>query len=793
MRSEAPEPLARLQRAGCGRRALCAGWCVALLFLGSGMTARLAAAAPSASLGEQRLILYRVDFPDVTGAAISSNAAASLILELDGYYRDMSYGQMSFAAVGGGSAVTEVLRLPEPAASYDNQFAKLLAHTRTAATQAGFAPATFDFDVVCTGAKPFLVFGALANVGGPGLWLGNNNFNVGVLGHELGHNLGLPHASAWITSDQSSLGPGQKAEYGDPFDSMGVPGGSRSHFNVRFKHWLGWIPDADAPGVTTNGIYRLVTQDDPRSRGLRALRVTRNRAQDYWIEFRQTFDNRWITNGVTLRWAGHAAENTLLLDTTPGTPSGMQDAPLVVGRTFSDACVDLHITPIGKVGSVPEALDVVVNHGPFPGNRSPEVTVSASAVEVPVGGVTQVSASAFDPDGDAVAYCWDFGDSTVGDNRAGAAHSWPRDGEYVVHCTVSDMKGGTAGASVTIRVGAPTLFQVGGRVWRRGQPVQGALVKVGSRYAYSDSDGAYRITNVRTGSFNPVGVLEGHTLFPSGFINPIAVGPNAKNIDFEALENSVNALTLVPAGSVWRYRADGSSPGTDWRNLDYDDHAWPAGPAKLGYGVGDEQTVLTPAATSRPVTTYFRHAFVVAEPGAFGQLAVGLRRDDGAVVYLNGQELYRENLPAGEIGPETRAMTDVGPGDDAVWFRRLVATRLTTGTNVLAIEIHQSAGPTPDMGFDLELVGLAGAPDQLIPRLSVELEAGNVRLAWPAGYTQWRLFQARALGPTAGWSEVVVSSVPSGADELQRVVIFPGDSGAFFRLRRIDPCDPPSW
>src|SRR6266542_5088905 len=114
---------------------------------------------------------------------------------------------------------------------------------------------------------------ALPILGGPGMWIANSNFNVGVIGHELGHNLGLPHASFWYTAEQSVIGPGVKQEYGDIFDSMGVPGGSTSYFNTRFKNLLGWIPDSDVPMVTTNGTYRINAHDHPAASGRRALRI----------------------------------------------------------------------------------------------------------------------------------------------------------------------------------------------------------------------------------------------------------------------------------------------------------------------------------------------------------------------------------------------------------------------------------------------------------------------------------------------------------------------------------------
>ena len=85
-------------------------------------------------IGEKRILLYRVDFSNVAGAAISSNTAAGLFGELNNYYRDMSYGKMSFALAEAGSVVTDTLRLPEPSSAYDNNFEKLISDARQVAT-----------------------------------------------------------------------------------------------------------------------------------------------------------------------------------------------------------------------------------------------------------------------------------------------------------------------------------------------------------------------------------------------------------------------------------------------------------------------------------------------------------------------------------------------------------------------------------------------------------------------------------------------------------------------------------
>lgn len=114
---------------------------------------------------------------------------------------------------------------------------------------------------------------------------------------------------------------------------------------------------------------------------------------------------------------------------------------------------------------------------------------------------------------------------------------------------------------------------------------------------------------------------------------------------------------LIPLGAVWRYLDDGSNQGTAWRETNYNDFAWSSGPAQLGYGDGDEATLVNsgPNPNDRFITTYFRRTFVVSDPASIARLNVRLLRDDGAVVHLNGTEVYRSNLPGGTIGYRTLA------------------------------------------------------------------------------------------------------------------------------------------
>jgi hypothetical protein len=164
----------------------------------------------------------------------------------------------------------------------------------------------------------------------------------------------------------------------------------------------------------------------------------------------------------------------------------------------------------------------------------------------------------------------------------------------------------------------------------------------------------------------------------------------------------------VPIGAVWSYLDDGSDQGTAWRAVDFDDSGWPTGIGEFGYGDGDERTVVDfgPSSNRTYPTTWFRHRFTAtAVPDT---LTLRLRVDDGAIVYLNGVEVARVNLPAGPVGHMTLASSAIHGSDERL--DRTVTLdhrRIAVGDNVLAVEVHQHTRGSSDLSFLASLVGVS--------------------------------------------------------------------------------------
>lgn len=143
--------------------------------------------------------------------------------------------------------------------------------------------------------------------------------------HELGHNLGLRHASSlWSTPQPITTVGGTtfyqySAEYGDRFDRMGS---GRDDFNTRYKQWLHWLGDDEVPLGTTDGVYYLNDHDNAENGGLRGLQVPftvpvgaeRLLQVSLFVEYRTYPSNALLRAGPTVRLTSPISPKSFLLD-----------------------------------------------------------------------------------------------------------------------------------------------------------------------------------------------------------------------------------------------------------------------------------------------------------------------------------------------------------------------------------------------------------------------------------------------------------------------------------------------
>lgn len=307
------------------------------------------------TLGEQKVAVLLVNFQDNQAQPISQSTAYSRVFDSTSkFFQENSFDQTWLSGeVFGYYTIALSGSVCDPDA--------LAAQANAAAAAAGVDLSGFKRKVYMFPHVPACQWTGMGHLGGTttSAWA-NGNFELILLGHEMGHNFGLHHAHA-KNCDVAPLGNTcTNLMYGDASDIMGnvKPG----HYSAFQKERLGWLDDGVSPPIhnaASSGRYAIEPYSS-QSVGPKAIRVPRGVDANgvptfFYVEYRQpigadaalTLGN--LTKGVMIRTAtANNAESSYQLDMTPGTSTNtnleLSDGALAVGATFADATSGVSIT-----------------------------------------------------------------------------------------------------------------------------------------------------------------------------------------------------------------------------------------------------------------------------------------------------------------------------------------------------------------------------------------------------------------------------------------------------------------
>jgi len=519
---------------------------------------------------QKRVFFIRVDFPDKIGEPITKQSLEEISNQASDKFREYSYGKVCLES----TVSDQVIRLPHASSYYvplgstepisNEKYRELLIDAEISFNNlnTGIDLTNFDINGVYTTEIGAIILGR-ASIGSGKRLLIHNSTNVGLFVHEIGHNFGLRHAHFWNTGGESVVGNGNTDEYGDIFDTMAKYIG---HFHIQGKSRLNWLDNTKIQEVTESGSYRLSRFDHINADNLQGLKIQKGDNEYYWLGYRQEFtNNQSLTHGVYAIWQqrnedGSISDRSWLIDTTPGSVGGKNDAAIGLGTTYSDTQAGIHITPIAKGGSEPNQwIDVQINIGDFSNNNNPTLTVAEIPTITSAREVITFKANGSDLDGDTLTYHWDFGDGVfITTNTANIQHYWTSGGAYTVTLTVSDMKGGVAIQQFEVTVSdalsqwVPRTSNTTTELAAVATKNNTMLLAVGDNKVIGSVDGenwALSVTNLG----NEVHLND--IIFDYARQQWIVVG---RDYDDE-ISDSVGAIFTSPDGAVWTKRFSGGN------------------------------------------------------------------------------------------------------------------------------------------------------------------------------------------------------------------------------------------
>ena len=163
--------------------------------------------------------------------------------------------------------------------------------------------------------------------------------------------------------------------------------------------------------------------------------------------------------------------------------------------------------------------------------------------------------------------------------------------------------------------------------------------------------------------------------------------------------------TILPRNSRWFYYDQGSLDNTNWNQDSYSPGMWIQSYAPFGYGIDNVNTTMSYGGYSnnKYPTYYFRTSLTLDNaPATDDVFTMNYTIDDGFIVYVNGSEAGRYNMPSGSVGFNTYSTTYANDNPDNGSLQ-LPANLFRKGSNLIAVEVHNNSGKSSDIYFDADI------------------------------------------------------------------------------------------
>jgi hypothetical protein len=327
------------------------------------------AAIPAGPTGDQKVLAMLINFTNYTSQPWTPAQVAGQLFtdskSTNAYYKETSFDLTNFSG-----DVTNWITVPYTNENCNTMYSTWANAADSAATALGYNLGNYNRKLYTMAGASGCGFAGRSTVGGNPSRSWTNNYNSATLNnHELGHAIGMYHAS--------TIRCGTKAidvytnctgsEYGDVYDTMGS--WNTYHLNGAHKVQQTYVPAARVQTVTTSGTYTIAPLETLTA-SVQVLKISKpNTTNFYYIDYRQPigFDSglpAGITSGAGVvihpgKLPSIGSSNTLRVDTTPS--DAVSNSALADGRTFQDDINGITITQLSHNST---SATVQVTFGP---------------------------------------------------------------------------------------------------------------------------------------------------------------------------------------------------------------------------------------------------------------------------------------------------------------------------------------------------------------------------------------------------------------------------------------------
>ncbi len=200
----------------------------------------------------------------------------------------------------------------------------------------------------------------------------------------------------------------------------------------------------------------------------------------------------------------------------------------------------------------------------------------------------------------------------------------------------------------------------------------------------------------------PTGKFDG-TLFSPVTVKALAPAGYRFKGWVSDLELPSSTIPIFSNTSSWKFYDGGSLDGKNWMAADYSDSNWSSGTPPIGYDYNAQHPEIVTETAGYLPTYYFRKTFDLTSQASDNVYTLNWIADDGFIVYVNGKEAGRYNMPSGEVRYSQYSTSWAHDNPDSGTMT-LDASLFRKGSNLIAVELHNNSGTSSDIYWQASLV-----------------------------------------------------------------------------------------